>query len=105
MRGGSDQLKRALVTRGLEEAVNRVREHLDAGATTVVLQVLGEHVPMRREPTGRGWPTLSCDSNAAEAHVVVPEENDATRELGVVAVLEQPARELFADRAASAGGT
>jgi hypothetical protein len=32
------------VTRGLEEIVSRVHEHLDAGATTVVLQVLGEHL-------------------------------------------------------------
>ncbi len=44
VRGGSDRLKRALVARGLDETVERVRAHLDAGATTVVLHVLGEHL-------------------------------------------------------------
>jgi len=40
-RGGSERLKAAMVTRGLAATVTRVREHLDAGATTVCLQVLG----------------------------------------------------------------
>lgn len=43
VRGGSERLKQALVPRGLDAAVARVREHLDAGADTVLLQVLGEH--------------------------------------------------------------
>ncbi len=41
VRGGSERLKAALVTRGLEQTVQRVREHLQAGATQVCLQVLG----------------------------------------------------------------
>ena len=44
VRGGSDRLKSALVTRGLEATRARVQEHLDAGASTVLVQVLGEHV-------------------------------------------------------------
>jgi len=43
VRGGSDRLKTAMVSRGLDGTAARVREHLDAGATTVVVQVLGEH--------------------------------------------------------------
>jgi probable F420-dependent oxidoreductase len=50
VRGGSDRLADALVVRGDEEAVlDRVREHLDAGADHVLLQVLGANlaeVPM-----------------------------------------------------------
>ena len=42
VRGGSDRLKDAMVTRGLEAARARVQEHLDAGASHVCLQVLGE---------------------------------------------------------------
>lgn len=41
-RGGSERLKAAMVTRGLDAAQARVRAHLDAGASTVVLQVLGD---------------------------------------------------------------
>jgi probable F420-dependent oxidoreductase len=42
VRGGSDRLKEALVVRGDEDAVvRRVREHLDAGASHVCVQVLG----------------------------------------------------------------
>lgn len=41
VRGGSDRLKRALVARGLEQTSQRVNEHLQAGASTVVLQALG----------------------------------------------------------------
>ncbi|KAA0918229.1 TIGR03620 family F420-dependent LLM class oxidoreductase [Dietzia sp. ANT_WB102] len=44
VRGGSDRLKQALVTRGLEATRRRVQEHLDAGASTVLVQVLGENV-------------------------------------------------------------
>ncbi len=41
VRGGSERLKGALVTRGLDATVARVREHLAAGASHVCLQVLG----------------------------------------------------------------
>ena len=44
VRGGSERLKKALVTRGLEATRARVQEHLDAGASTVLVQVLGENV-------------------------------------------------------------
>ena len=44
VRGGSDRLKSAMVTRGLEATRVRVQEHLDAGASTVLVQVLGENV-------------------------------------------------------------
>jgi probable F420-dependent oxidoreductase len=43
VRGGSERLKQAMVTRGLDAAATRVREHLDAGANTVLLQVIGDH--------------------------------------------------------------
>ena len=49
VRGGSERLKRALVARGLAETSQRVHEHHQAGATTVLVQVLGAHaaqVPM-----------------------------------------------------------
>jgi probable F420-dependent oxidoreductase len=42
VRGGSDRLKDALVVGGEEAIRARVREHLDAGADHVCLQVLGE---------------------------------------------------------------
>jgi probable F420-dependent oxidoreductase len=48
VRGGSDRLAQALVSRGLEATRARVREHLDAGATTVCVQVLGEHLAAPR---------------------------------------------------------
>ena len=42
--GGSDALVDALVARGdAEQVVARVREHLDAGADHVPVQVLSEH--------------------------------------------------------------
>ncbi|GAC1325864.1 MAG: LLM class F420-dependent oxidoreductase [Mycobacteriales bacterium] len=45
VRGGSERLKDALVVMGDEAAVvRRVREHLDAGATHVCLQLLGDSV-------------------------------------------------------------
>lgn len=43
VRGGSDRLKEALVSRGLEDTRARVQEHLDAGASTVLVQVLAEN--------------------------------------------------------------
>jgi probable F420-dependent oxidoreductase len=42
VRGGSDRLKTAMVVGGEQAVVRRVREHLDAGADHVCLQVLGE---------------------------------------------------------------
>lgn len=41
VRGGSDHLARTMVTCGVEATQKRVQEHLDAGATSVVVQVLG----------------------------------------------------------------
>ena len=41
VRGGSDRLKQALVVGGEDAVVQRVQEHLDAGADHVCLQVLG----------------------------------------------------------------
>ncbi|HWG94446.1 MAG TPA: TIGR03620 family F420-dependent LLM class oxidoreductase [Mycobacteriales bacterium] len=41
VRGGSDRLKSAMVVGGEDAIVARVREHLDAGADHVCLQVLG----------------------------------------------------------------
>jgi probable F420-dependent oxidoreductase len=48
-RGGSDRLKSALVTHGLEATLERVQEHLDAGADHVAVQVLADSplVPAR----------------------------------------------------------
>lgn len=44
VRGGSERLKEALVVRGVEAIRARVHEHLEAGASTVLLQVLGAQV-------------------------------------------------------------
>jgi probable F420-dependent oxidoreductase len=44
VRGGSERLKEALVSRGMEATRARVQEHLDAGASTVLVQVMGENV-------------------------------------------------------------
>lgn len=44
VRGGSDRLQSAMVTRGVEATRARVQEHLDAGASTVLVQVLGENI-------------------------------------------------------------
>ncbi|MCU1693383.1 MAG: hypothetical protein JWM64_2474 [Frankiales bacterium] len=41
VRGGSARLQDGLVARGLDAAVARVQEHLDAGASHVCVQVLG----------------------------------------------------------------
>ncbi len=41
-RGGSERLKQALVCRGLDATVERIREHLAAGADHVCIQVLGD---------------------------------------------------------------
>ncbi len=42
VRGGSPRLQDALVTVGLDAALDRIREHLDAGADQVAVQILGE---------------------------------------------------------------
>jgi len=44
VRGGSEKLKDAMVTHGVEATVSRVDEHFAAGATEVVVQVLGSNV-------------------------------------------------------------
>lgn len=44
VRGGSERLKETLVPCGLEATVAAVRAHLDAGASEVVVQVLGESI-------------------------------------------------------------
>ena len=49
-------LKRALVTCGVEAARARIQEHLDAGASTVVIQALGAHA--FDVPAG-DWATLA----------------------------------------------
>jgi len=43
-RGGSDRLKAAMVTHGMDATLERIREHLDAGADQVAVQVIGEHL-------------------------------------------------------------
>ncbi|MBY6366053.1 TIGR03620 family F420-dependent LLM class oxidoreductase [Rhodococcoides corynebacterioides] len=58
VRGGSDRLADAMVTRGLEATVRRVREHLDAGATTVLVQVLGESMAV---PPIDDWRRLATE--------------------------------------------
>ena len=42
-RGGSERLKSALVTHGLDATLERIQEHLDAGADHVAVQVLDDH--------------------------------------------------------------
>lgn len=42
-RGGSERLKSALVTHGLDATLDRIQEHLDAGADHVAVQVLDDH--------------------------------------------------------------
>jgi probable F420-dependent oxidoreductase len=57
VRGGSDRLKEAMVVRGDEDAVlRRVREHLDAGATHVCVQLLG---PTLRDVPREDWRRLA----------------------------------------------
>lgn len=43
VRGGSPRLQDAMVTVGIEATRERIREHLDAGADQVAVQVLGDH--------------------------------------------------------------
>jgi probable F420-dependent oxidoreductase len=43
VRGGSDRLKDAMVTLGIEATLARIDEHLQAGADQVCVQVLGAH--------------------------------------------------------------
>jgi hypothetical protein len=59
-----------MVTRGLEATRARVREHLDAGATSVVIQVLGRPSTSRRAPTGPRWPRRCCEQPTAAARWV-----------------------------------
>lgn len=64
VRGGSDRLKDAMVPHGLQATLDRVQEHLDAGADQVAVQVLGEHpldpagghVADLLAAAGRTWP-------------------------------------------------
>jgi probable F420-dependent oxidoreductase len=57
VRGGSERLAEALVVRGDEAAIRaRVEEHLDAGASHVCVQVLGEHV---LSPPAEEWRRLA----------------------------------------------
>ncbi|WP_026303350.1 TIGR03620 family F420-dependent LLM class oxidoreductase [Jongsikchunia kroppenstedtii] len=44
VRGGSEKLKEALVTHGVDATAARIDEHFAAGATEVVLQVLGTDI-------------------------------------------------------------
>lgn len=44
VRGGSERLKKTLIPCGLEATVEAVDKHFAAGASEVVVQVLGEHV-------------------------------------------------------------
>lgn len=54
-RGGSDRLKDALVPRGIEATLAAVNEHFEAGASHVLVQVLG---PSVLEPPVEDWRTL-----------------------------------------------
>jgi len=56
VRGGSEELKRALVSHGLPASVDRIRDHLAAGADEVVVQVLGPNV---LDPPRADWATLA----------------------------------------------
>ncbi|AKU15278.1 TIGR03620 family F420-dependent LLM class oxidoreductase [Luteipulveratus mongoliensis] len=56
MRGGSEHLAESMVTRGLEATRTRVQEHLDAGASAVVLQVLGPDLTV---PPRADWARLA----------------------------------------------
>ncbi|MEU6734581.1 TIGR03620 family F420-dependent LLM class oxidoreductase [Streptomyces physcomitrii] len=56
VRGGSPRLAEALVTRGLDATRARVREHLEAGATSVVVQVLGADAA---KPPVEDWARLA----------------------------------------------
>lgn len=65
VRGGSDRLKDAMVTHGLDATLDRVQEHLDAGADQVAVQVLGpnpldpaaDHVSTLLAAAARRWPS------------------------------------------------
>jgi probable F420-dependent oxidoreductase len=56
VRGGSDRLKSAMVVSGEAAIRARIREHLDAGADHVCLQVLGESV---FDPPQADWARLA----------------------------------------------
>lgn len=53
--GGSDTLQTALVAHGVEATLNQAQAHLDAGATEVVVQVLGNKIT---EPPISDWRLL-----------------------------------------------
>jgi probable F420-dependent oxidoreductase len=55
-RGGSERLAEAMVSHGVDATARRVREHLDAGATSVVIQVLGASLT---EPPRADWAQLA----------------------------------------------
>ncbi|MEO7071055.1 MAG: TIGR03620 family F420-dependent LLM class oxidoreductase [Nostocoides sp.] len=57
VRGGSLRLAQAMVPRGVEATRMRVKEHLDAGATSVVVQVLG---PDLFTPPRADWAMLAA---------------------------------------------
>lgn len=56
VRGGSKKLKSALVSHGLDATLERIEEHLAAGASSVVVQVLGAE---RSQPPLTDWALLS----------------------------------------------
>ena len=57
-RGGSERLKAAMVTRGRDAAVERVQQHLAAGASHVCVQVLGADVFTAPQDD---WAALAAD--------------------------------------------
>lgn len=56
VRGGSAALASAMVARGIDQTVARVQDHIDAGATSVLVQVLG---PAMNVPPVQDWRMLS----------------------------------------------
>jgi probable F420-dependent oxidoreductase len=56
VRGGSERLAEVMVPRGIEATRKRVQEHLDAGASTVLVQVLGSDV---FTPPRADWASLA----------------------------------------------
>jgi probable F420-dependent oxidoreductase len=55
LRGGSERLAEAMVSHGIDETSRRVHEHLDAGASGVVVQLLGTSLI---EPPRADWARL-----------------------------------------------
>lgn len=56
VRGGSDRLKEAMVPRGIEDTLAAVDAHYEAGASHVLVQVLG---PSMLEPPVEDWRALA----------------------------------------------